>query len=501
MVCLSQILFPIKKTYLCLKFSNLMNRSFFLNILFLIFVNVLIKPFYIFGIDRTIQNVVGTDQYGLYVTLINFTFLLQIINDFGIQNFNSRNISQHRHLIHKYFPNIIITKLFLTISYSIITIVLAIVFGYKAYLFPFLTFMILNQVLISMIFFLRSNVAGLGFYKIDSLFSVIDRLLLIIICSILLWHPFFKGQFKIEWLIYAQSTTLFITAMIVFLFIRKHIHGLKFKFKKVFIFLILKRSAPYALLILMMTIYTRMDTLMIDQLLPDGKHQNGIYGAGYRLLDAVNMLGFLFAGLLLPMFARLIKENQGEIISLLRFSFHTIMSIAIPISISVYFFRNEIAHLLYVDATAYWGNVLGVLILTFMMSTTIYIYSTLLTAHGSIKKMNQVFVVGIFLNFILNYFLILEHKALGASIATLITQFVMAIAMIGLSKSTFSIPFDLKLTLRFFTFLSIVTGSIYYISLQGFDWRLLFFISLLVGGMMAFVTKMINFQYLKTFLK
>lgn len=464
----------------------------------MIFVNVLIKPFYIFGIDRTIQNIVGTEQYGLYVTLINFTFLLQIINDFGIQNYNSKNISQHRQLIHKYFPNILITKVFLTFAYSIVTILFAILFGYQEYLFPFIVFMIINQVLISMVFFLRSNVAGLGFYKMDSLFSVIDRLLLILICSVLLWHPNFDGQFVIEWFVYAQTFTLSVTALIIFIFVKGRIKVINFKFNIAFIVLIIKRSAPYALLILMMTIYTRMDTLMIDQLLVDGKHENGVYYGGYRILDAVNMLGFLFAGLLLPMFARLIKENQSEIIPLLRFSFQTILAIAIPISISVFFFQNDISSLLYVEANAYWGKVLGMLILTFIMSATIYIYSTLLTANGSIKKMNQIFVLGIILNFILNYFLILEYKAYGASIATLVTQFIMAIGMILLSKKIFSIPMNILFVGKILIFLLLTIVVTYYISIQAFNWKILFLVSIGLGGILAILTKMINIPYLKT---
>ena len=475
-----------------------MNRSFFLNILFLIFVNVFIKPFYIFGIDRTIQNVVGAEQYGMYFTLLNFTFLLQIINDFGIQNFNSKNISQHRQLIHKYFPNIIMTKVLLTIIYSVITVILAIALGYQKYLFPFIVFMIINQVLISMVFYLRSNVAGLGYYKLDSLFSVIDRLLLILLCSILLWHPFFQGKFKIEWFVYAQTTTLFITATIVFIFIKKHLNALTFKFNKAFIVLILKRSAPYAIAILMMTIYTRMDTLMIDQLLDDGQYEVGVYGAGYRILDAVNMLGFLFAGLLLPMFSRLIKENQSNIIPLLRFSFQTILSIAIPISISVYFFRMQISQQLYVESNAYWANVLGILILTFIMGATIYIYSTLLAANGSIKKMNQIFVFGILINFVLNYFLILEYKAYGASIATLITQTLMAIGMIILSKKTFSIPFNIKMVTRIGLFLALTVATNYFLSNQNFNWIWLFLGSLIINGVLAILTKMIDVKYLKT---
>jgi O-antigen/teichoic acid export membrane protein len=55
--------------------------------------------------------------------------------------------------------------------------------------------------------------------------------------------------------------------------------------------LILKKSYPYALLILLMMMYSKMDTLMIERLHVDGLKQVGIYAQAYRLLDASFMSG------------------------------------------------------------------------------------------------------------------------------------------------------------------------------------------------------------------
>ncbi|MCB0663938.1 MAG: oligosaccharide flippase family protein, partial [Saprospiraceae bacterium] len=96
-----------------------MHKEFGLNIIILVAINLLIKPFFIFGIDRTVQNVVGTEVYGMYFTLLSLTYLLQIINDFGIQNFNSREVSQNRHLIHKYLPNMLMIKLGLSLLFLV----------------------------------------------------------------------------------------------------------------------------------------------------------------------------------------------------------------------------------------------------------------------------------------------------------------------------------------------------------------------------------------------
>ena len=96
-----------------------MRREFLLNILFLVFINLLVKPFFIFGIDRTIQNRVGLEEYGIYAALFNFTFLLSIINDFGIQTFNNQHISQQKERLTTYFPNILMLKILLGFTYTL----------------------------------------------------------------------------------------------------------------------------------------------------------------------------------------------------------------------------------------------------------------------------------------------------------------------------------------------------------------------------------------------
>ena len=81
-----------------------MKRTFILNLLFLIGINVLIKPLYLLGVERAVQNAATPAAYGIYFELFNFTFLFQILSDLGIQYFNSRHIAQHPFLLSKYFP-------------------------------------------------------------------------------------------------------------------------------------------------------------------------------------------------------------------------------------------------------------------------------------------------------------------------------------------------------------------------------------------------------------
>ncbi len=94
-----------------------MNKDFLRSATLLIAVNLLIKPLYIFGIDRTLQNVVGTAEYGIYFALFNYTLFGQVLLDFGINNFNNRAIAQQHHLLTSYLPTFLRLKVLLALAY------------------------------------------------------------------------------------------------------------------------------------------------------------------------------------------------------------------------------------------------------------------------------------------------------------------------------------------------------------------------------------------------
>ncbi|MDZ4843968.1 MAG: oligosaccharide flippase family protein [Chitinophagales bacterium] len=412
-----------------------MKKSFYSNLSFLLFVNLLVKPFWIFGIDRTVQNTVGAETFGMYFALFNFSILFQILLDFGINNFNNRAVAQDEDFIKKHLPDILSLKMLLSLVYACMTLLSGFLFGYAESQIHLLLLLTGNQILISLLLYLRSNISGMHLFKTDSILSVLDKLLMIGICSWLLWGMNSK-QFIIEWFIYAQTASLLVTILVAAIIVAlKHgMFSLRWDVKGMKE--IALKTYPYALLGLLMSVYYRVDGVMLERMLPDGAHEAGIYAASFRLLDAANMLGFLFASILLPMFARMIAQKEN-VQSLVNNSFSLIMAGATTIVCGCVFFRNEIMLLLYPQSTQYWSDIFGLLMPSFLGVCTVYIYGTLLTANGSLKILNTIALGGMLLNIVLNVFLIPEHKALGATVATLITQTLVAVAHIIAAKRVF----------------------------------------------------------------
>lgn len=426
-----------------------MQKKFLSNLILIVVLNLMVKPFFILGIDAEVQNRVGEEIYGNYFSILNFTFLLNILLDFGTTNFNTRSIAQSPQLITKHFYKILWLRFTFLFVYATFTLALGLVMGYSSEEYWLIGFLMINQFLVAIIQFNRSNFLGLHLFRTDALISVLDRTLLILFCSVLLWSSYFKDEFKIEWFVYAQSIAYGLTAILSLVMLSAKIGKIKIDLKKSFSVVMLKQSFPYALLILLMMTYTRVDAVMIERLLPDGDYQAGVYAQGYRYLDAVNMFALMFAGLLLPIFSRLIKLKES-ILPILGISSRLLIGASVIVATVLYLYRLEFLNLLYDNVSVESSETFGILILSFIPISVTYVFGTLLTANGNLKSLNQMAAACVGLNLILNFIFIELWHAQGAAIATLITQSAMAIIQIVIAVKIF------KLKTEWLTLLKII---------------------------------------------
>ncbi len=462
-----------------------MKKEFLLNLILLVGINLLIKPFYAFGIDLQVQNRVGSTEYGLYFALFNFSYLFQIISDMGIQQYNSRFIAQQPHLLKKYFPHFLALKGILSVLFLLSSLITAFFLGYlNAKTSTLLIPLLINQILITLIFYLRSNLAGLQFFRTDSFISALDKLILILLMIFLLWGPI-ASDFTIVHFVYAQSISFGLTALIIIILL----YG-KIRLKIVpswnpnLVWAILKKSWPFALAVFLMTAYTRTDAVMIERMLPDGKgsYESGVYAFGYRLLDIFNMIGYLFAGLLLPMYAKMLQKKE-VLTDLLKTAFQFMFFITASLSFSVFFFSWELSEWMLKDAGLYNAEVFSLLIWSSISSGMIYIFGSLLTANASLKQMNRIFGIGLILNIIGNLITIPLYGAWGAALCTVSTQSFVALSEIYLVYRNIKLSrdfFKVKELFRPFLLclgLFLIYGMAYYYLNPFIDWRVSFLLA------------------------
>lgn len=406
----------------------------------------------------------------------------------------------HNQLLCKHFSNIIGLKFLLGVVYLFIILLAAFVINYNEKQILFLALLTFNQFLLSFIMYMRSNITALHLFKTDSLLSVLDRTILIILCGALLLDIFNLGAFQIQWLVYSQSIAYIITALVAFLVILSQSGKLKLNFDFKFFIVILKKSYPYALLVLLMTSYTRIDSVMLERLLPDGNTQVGIYAHGYRILDAASQYAYLFAGMLLPLFSKMLanKENVSKLVKL---SFLLLIIPSSSVAVSSFFYSKDIIMTLYKSHIEISSEVFSILILAFIPVSSSYIFGTLLTANGSLKELNILALLSLALNISANFILIPEYKAAGAAAASLLTLSFMALAQIFIAKKKFQFTIKFKVILKLLLFVIIVTVSAFMAD-KHIENRLLGFFALLAFEIFsAFALKLINIKFLYRIIK
>ncbi len=480
-----------------------MQRKFLTNLGLLLLLNLLIKPFWVFGIDRTVQNVVGSQEFGFYFTILNFSFLFNILLDLGITNFNNRNIAQNTQLLAKHFSGIVSLKLLLGFLYFIITIGFGLIWGYRGFQLELLALVGFNQFLLSFLLYLRSNISGMLMFRTESFMSVLDRSLMIIIMSVLLWGGVTQKPFQIEWFVYGQTAAYLIAVMIAYTLVVLKSKSLKINWNLPFFLMILRKSLPFALLTLLMTFYNRIDTVMIGKLLPKemGELQSGIYAHAYRILEATNQMSFLFAVLLLPLFSHLISQKQ-KLNNIIRVSFSLLFVGTLVLAVNSIFYSYEMMDLLYESDIMASAEVYNILIFGVVAMGTSYVFGTLLTANGNLKELNIIAAISLFLSLLLNFILVPQIQAQGSAIANVVALSVSAILQLFVVSRMFAFKIDIRYFSALLIFLiSSVLITYFSTLIVEISWILRIVGSAILSLLVAILLKLLNIkefiQYVK----
>lgn len=475
-------------------------KKFVTNIAFLIVLNLLIKPFWPLGIEPSVQNAVGNASYGEYAILFNFSFLLNIILDFGVTQFNNKNIAQNNHLLTKHFSSLFSLKLMLGLVYFVVTVLLGLIIGYDFRYMKLLSVLAVNQFLISMILYLRSSLLGLHLFKTDSFVSVADRVIMIFLCLGLLLR-WFGIEIDIMTFVYSQTLGYLLTAIIAFMTVYYKTDHFKLKWNWPFSLMILKQSFPFAILVLLMTFYNRLDSVMLGVLLPEGvgSEQAGIYAKAFRLLEAGNMIAYLFSVQLIPVFSRMIKHKEN-VEQLVKLSFILLVTPALVVSVGCFFYSNELSSMINHGVTDSAVE-FSILMLCFTAVSTTYIFGTLLTANGNLRQLNSMAIIGICINLILNFILIPQYKAMGSAFSSLITQFFTAGIQIFFAYKIFKFKVNVRLIISLVIFIIGIVIFNYMSRSFTQNWMMNFAIMCVFCGAWAFISGLLSLKSIFRFVK
>jgi len=235
-----------------------------------------------------------------------------------------------------------------------------------------------------------------------------------------------------------QTFGYFLTCVLAFIFFKRLVGKIQWQIDLNHFKSVLQKSLPFALLIILMSIYTRIDGILLHQFAPNGNMEAGIYAKGFRLLDALYMFGMIFAGLLFPMFSNTLHDSIQKVRELVLISANFLMSGVIVVVMLLILHSGNILQLIYTSSEEAELPFIW-LMLSFIGISMNFVFGTLLTANGQLKELNIISAVGVIINISVNLFLIPKYGATGAGFTAFITQMIMAITQFILCAKKFNL--------------------------------------------------------------
>ena len=463
---------------------------FYSSLSLLIVLNAIVKPIWIFGIDRQVQNEVGVAAYGTYFSILNLSIVLSFLTDWGLTVFYNRHLAAKNEMISGTTVSFILLKLLFALLYGAIIFLVAFISGIKRW--DIVLYVALIQVLTSLFVFFRAIITSQQWFYTEAWLSVLDKLFMIFICIPFLYFP--SGKMTIERFLLLQVTCT-ASAMLVALGILL-IKKFNFSFKKLWPgSYVLKAALPFAIIVLLMSFHFRIDGFLLERI--SGAGEAGKYAGAYRLLDAANMIGYLFASFLLPYIAR--NQNDHKIITNVVLNVrHVLIVFSITICCMVIFLAPWIQKILYHHNEAGYIEVLQWCLPALIGYSLTQIYGSVMTATGHIVAFIYITLASVVINIVINILLIPSLGAKGSCLAALISQLLCGTATIWYCRKKLNIPVDIRSGLLYIFIGALLCGVLYVSQSWQFNNWMVIIITGITTLILLWLTKLVDLRTWKT---
>jgi len=427
--------------------------QFFKGLSWLIILNLLVKPVWLFFIDRQVQLTLGYEEYGKYFAILNLSYVLFFLSDIGISNMLNQRVANH---LPVNVAQLLRIKTVLLLGYFIVFCFVGRLTHISHWEILFLVIII--QIFTSLLIFCRNIVTANQYFGTDAWLSVIDKMLMIIFCGSILYTSLF-GKISLLLFLQVQAACTALAIAVSFILILKK--RLIIIAEKQNIENIIKLVLPFALITLLMSVHYRLDGFLLERIHSNGALEAGIYASAYRLLDASNMVGYLASSFLVAFVARNLAEKQTLEDAIFN-TRHLLMFCSLGVASFVFVFAPWIEEVLYHTNSSYNATVIQLCIASYPAYCLVHVYGSVLTGAAKFKQFIMVLILSVILNIILNSILIPAQGAVGCCIAALVSQYFCGAATLLVATREVTISYHGKSLLVYVLFATLLTIFFYF---------------------------------------
>ena len=391
-----------------------------------------------------ITRYLGREGYGAYTTIIAFLQFFGILANLGLITISVQMVSERddKNEISKIMSNIVTIRLLSAVFFLGLAAVAALFFPYPNVIkigialtsFAFLFQMILETVVGVFQKNLRMDKPAIA--------EFISRVLYVLMVAALMY--FKRGILEI---MVALNIANFIWLALVLIFSKKFLL-IKLSFDWRIWREVLTRAWPIGLSILLNLIYLKADIIILS--LYKNQEAVGLYGAPYKLIDALTAFAMMFMGLILPLLASSwAKKDIDRFKKIFQKTFNLIIIVAAPILAGAYLISEEVMIFVAGKDFAESGRILSILSLG---AGALFIGALFSHAIVAIDKQKLV-IGGYFADAVLSligYFIFIpKYSYIGAAWVTVFSEvFIAVFSLIIIYRQTKILPRFFKIFLK-----------------------------------------------------
>lgn len=421
----------------------------------LLFISYSLSKVINYGWGILTARMLSVSEFGFLTYYITIASFIDVISDLGTSNYILRKYSiktDESDLIRELSNGLLIRTALFFISIA------GFIFVWRSINFVFI-------IVCLSIYFQNITTLYIGFFRSKQIMKV-EANSVVLVRFILLIMTILVFLFNKNILLLI-SISMFISNIIGFIYIMikfvQYIGEFKVIEKVKYPELInqLKKSLPFALTIILTTIYYRIDVFFIEKL--KGINEVGIYNAAYKFIDISLIIPMVLVTPILPIISKFYRCNKDKFYSILNRYINILGSLGGIGCLTINILSSLIIYISYGSNYKESSILLTILGYTLFFQFINYLIEYSLNISNYQKFVNFTAMLAIIINIILNIIFIPNFGAVGAAYNTVVTSIIMN--LVNLFYLYFILKVKIKINLIFqylIVIISIVLNIFFY---------------------------------------
>lgn len=368
-----------------------------------------------------IARSIGVEGTGKYFFALSFTTVFVVFVDLGFTNVLVREAAKAKEKIEQYLSVIVGTKLVLAVLTYIAAIVTIRLMGY-----PIETRHLVYLSAITMLFdsfhlTFYGVLRAVGDLKYEAISITVSQFITLILGSIFLYL-----QFPLIYLIAAFTIPSALNALYAGIVVRYKYHiRLKPGYDRETFLHIIRITIPFALAAILARFYSYFDSIILSRLAGDAAV--GWYSIPYKITYAFQFIPLALVAALYPRFSEYYEHNREKLAFLFQEGVKYLLIIVCPIAVGISVLARDIVLEIY--SPEYLPSILPLQILMagLVFSFISFPIGSFLNACNHQKTQTAIVALVLGVNIILNLLLIPGYGIIGAAIAALVGNILLAL--------------------------------------------------------------------------